>query len=456
MSWIAYLEQNQSRFIEELLEFISIPSVSSSDEHFQDVVRAGDWVVARLKSAGIVNARAMETETHPVVYGDWLNAGDESPTVLIYGHFDVQPADPLELWDSPPFEPIIKDEKIYGRGATDDKGNMLAPILAVESLLKSGAKLPVNVKFFFEGQEEIGSPTLAPFVKANSELLRADMIISADGSQYGEDQPSLIRGLKGLMGCEICVTGAKGDQHSGMHGGGIANPVHALSHLIASMKDLEGKINIEGFYDDVEELKVADRKAIAEIPFDDDEYAKGLGVSETFGEVGYTTAERLAARPTLELNGMWGGYQGKGIKTVLPSKAYAKITCRLVANQKPDKIYELIKTHVERNTPPGVKIDVNPLPAKADPFLVPRGHNSSEVAGQVLKDLYGREPFEIYVGGSIPVMSMLLAELGVHGTVFSFGLNDEQAHAPNEFFRLSSFMKGQVAYCKLLEEFGKI
>ena len=455
MSWNNYLEDNQSRFVDELSDFISIPSVSASDEHFNDVVKAGEWVVSRLNTAGLTNARMMSTETHPVVYADWMHAGEDKPTILVYGHFDVQPADPLELWDSPPFEPVIKDEKIYGRGASDDKGNMLAPILAAEALLSSTGKLPVNIKFFFEGQEEIGSPTLAPFIKEHANLLKADMIFSSDGGQWGESQPSLVMGLKGLIGCEITVTGAKSDQHSGMHGGGIANPIHALSHIIASMKDLDGRINVEGFYDDVIDLTADDREAIAKIPFDEKKYAEDLGVPETFGETGYTTPERLWARPTFELNGMWGGYQGKGTKTVLPAKAHAKITCRLVANQKPEKIYELIRDHVENNVPPGVRVEVKRLPGSANPFLVPRGHNSSQIAGRVLRDLYGKKPFNIRVGGSIPVMSMLLDELGVHATMFSFGLDDEQIHAPNEFFRLSSFMKGQVGYCKLFEEFGK-
>ena len=346
MSWNNYLEDNQNRFVGELSDFISIPSVSASDEHFKDVEKAGEWVVARLKQAGLKNARMMPTETHPVVYGDWLQAGEDKPTILVYGHFDVQPADPLDLWDSPPFEPIVKDGKIYGRGASDDKGNMLAPILAAEALLSSTGQLPVNLKFFFEGQEEIGSPTLAPFIKENAKLLNADMIFSSDGGQWGENQPSLVTGLKGLVGCEVTVSGAKGDQHSGMHGGGIANPIHALSHIIASMKGIDGKITVDGFYDDVVDLTAEDKKAIAKIPFDDENYAKELGVTETFGEVGYTTPERLWARPTYELNGIWGGYQGKGTKTVLPAKAHAKITCRLVANQKPEKIYELLRVNI--------------------------------------------------------------------------------------------------------------
>jgi len=449
------LDQNQSKFVKELVDFVRIPSVSALNEHFNDVVKAGNWVVERLKAAGIANARLMQTETHPVVYGDWLNAGTNKPTILIYGHFDVQPADPFELWDNPPFDPKIKDGKIFGRGASDDKGNMLAPILAIEALLKTTGSLPVNVKLFYEGQEEIGSPTLPPFIKKNTRMLCSDMIFSSDGGQWGENHPSLIMGLKGLVGCQLTVTGAQRDLHSGMHGGGIANPIHALSHVIASMKDLDGKIKIEGFYDDVVDLTIEDRNAIARVPFDDQKYYTDFGAPESFGEIGYSTPERLWARPTLELNGIWGGYQGKGSKTVLPSKAHAKITCRLVANQEPMKIYELIKSHVEANIPPGVTIDIEALPGSANPLLIPNGHNSSEIAGKVLRELYGKEPYQIRVGGSIPVMSIFLEELGVHPTMFAFGLEDEQVHAPNEFFRLSSFKKGQVAYCMLLEEFGK-
>jgi acetylornithine deacetylase/succinyl-diaminopimelate desuccinylase-like protein len=327
--------------------------------------------------------------------------------------------------------------------------------LAIEALLSSDGKLPVNVKFFYEGQEEIGSPTIGPFIKDNIELLKADMIFSSDGGQWSEDQPSLVYALRGLVGCEITLTGASGDQHSGTHGGGIANPIHALSHLIASMKDLDGRITIDGFYDDVIELSDEEKEMFAALPFDEKDYVEKLGVPETFGETGYTVQERLWARPTLELNGIWGGYQGGGSKTVLPSQAHAKITCRLVANQKPERIYDLIKQHVENNRPPGVKAEVKKLAGDADPFLVPRGHNSSQIAGRVLHDLYGKEPLETRVGGSIPVMSTLLSELGIHATMFAFGLDDEKIHAPNEFFRLSSFKKSQIGYCKLLEEFGK-
>jgi acetylornithine deacetylase/succinyl-diaminopimelate desuccinylase-like protein len=454
MTWQTYLEDHQGRFVDELLDFVRIPSVSAKDENFGDVVRAGHWVVERLTRAGIENVRFMETQTHPVVYGDWLKAGSDKPTVLIYGHFDVQPAEPFDLWESPPFEPVVVDDTVRGRGASDDKGGMLIPILAAEALLSTEGKLPVNVKFFFEGQEEIGSPTLAPFIAENARLLQADMIFSADGGQWDENQPNMIIGLKGLVGCEITVSGAKGDQHSGMQGGGIANPIHALSHIIASMKGLDGKITVEGFYDDVVPLSEPDRQAIAKVPFDEGRYISDLGVPDVFGEPGYSTNERLWARPTLELNGIWGGYQGKGTKTVLPAQAHAKITCRLVANQDPERIYDLLKAHVEANIPTGVSAEVNRLPGSANPFLTPSSHNSSQIAAEVLSEVYGKDPYMVRTGGSIPVMSMLLDQLGIHATIFAFGLEDEKVHAPNEFFRLSSFRRGQQAYCQLLNKLG--
>jgi len=453
LKWSDYLEKYKTQFTQELIDFVSIPSISAQDEHFDDVMKAGNWVVCRLVAAGISNARLLPTKTHPVVYADWLLAGEDKPTILIYGHFDVQPVDPLDSWESPPFQPEIRDNCIFGRGASDDKGNMLAPIIAIEAYLKANGSLPVNVKFFYEGQEEIGSPTLPEFIKENGSMLSADMIFSSDGGQWGKDQPSLVMGLKGLVGCELKVTAAGRDLHSGMHGGGIANPIHALSLIISSMKDKFGKITVDGFYDDVIDLTVEDRREIAKVPFDEDDYCKSVGAPEAFGEIGYTIPESRWARPTLELNGIWGGYQGKGTKTVLPSEASAKITCRLVADQKPAKIYELLKVHIESNVPKGVTVSVDQLPGNANPFLVPKGHNSSEIVRSVLQKLYNKKPFEIRVGGSIPVMSTLLEELGVHATMFAFGLDDEQIHAPNEFFRLESFEQAQKAYCLLLEEF---
>ena len=454
MNWSDYLDANQSRFVDELLEFVRIPSVSASENHVEDVVAAGNWVVQRLISAGVENVRIIPTDGHPVVYGDWLHAGPGKPTVLIYGHFDVQPAEPFELWQTPPFSPEVRDSKVWGRGASDDKGGMFIPILSVEALLKTTGRLPVNVKFLFEGQEEIGSPHLPPFIAANGPLLKADMIFSADGSQWAEDQPNLITGLKGLISAQIIVTGPKTDQHSGQQGGGIANPIQGMSHIIASMKGLDGKIKVAGFYDDVRDLTVEDRAAIVRVPFDEAKYISDLGVPEVFGEEGYSTRERLWARPTFELNGIWGGWQGNGIKTVLPAQAFAKITCRLVADQKPGSIFAQLRAHIEAHCPAGLKVTVERLAGSADPFLAPSGHNSSTVAAEVLTEVYGKAPYVTRTGGSIPVMTMLLNELGVHATVFAFGMNDENIHAPNEFFRLSNFRIGQTAYCKLLERLG--
>jgi acetylornithine deacetylase/succinyl-diaminopimelate desuccinylase-like protein len=455
MTWQDYLNTHQDRFVAELADFVRIPSVSADTAHVADVARAGDWVADRLRTAGIENVRVLPTEGHPVVYGDWLHAGADRPTVLIYGHFDVQPPEPLDLWTTPPFAAEVRDDKMFGRGASDDKGGMFIPIVAAEALLTTTGRLPVNVKFFFEGQEEIGSPHLPPFIKANGALLKADMIFSADGSQWAPDQPNLITALKGLVAAEITVTGARTDQHSGQQGGGIANPIQGLAQIIASMKDADGRITVAGFYDDVIDLTAEDRAAIARVPFDETAYAERLGVTEPFGEEGYTTRERLWARPTLELNGIGGGWQGDGIKTVLPAEARAKITCRLVANQTPDQIFDLLRAHVEGHTPRGLRANIDRLAGSADPFLLPGGHNSSAVAAKVLSEVYGKDPFLVRTGGSIPVMTMLLRELGVHATVFAFGLPDENLHAPDEFFRLSSFRTGQTAYCRLLERLGQ-
>ncbi|MCV2887193.1 dipeptidase [Ruegeria aquimaris] len=456
MDWQDYLDTNQTRFEQELLEFVAIPSVSAKPDHMADVERAAQWVAARLEKAGIENTAVLPTSGHPAVYGDWLHAGPDKPTVLIYGHFDVQPAEPFDLWLSPPFQPEIREGRVWGRGASDDKGGMFIPILATEALLATTGRLPVNIKFLFEGQEEIGSPDMPPFIAAEARRLSCDMIFSADGLQWTADEAQLVMGLKGLVGVELIVEGAQADQHSGLHGGGINNPLMALSQILASMKDAQtGRITIDGFYDDVVELTVEDKEDIARVPFDEAEYCAELGVTEAFGEEGYTVRERLWARPTLELNGLTGGYQGAGSKTVLPARASAKITCRLVANQRPERIAELIAAHVAAYTPPGVTARIEHLAGDADPFLVPRGHNASQAAGEVLREVYGADPYVTRVGGSIPIMTLFLRALGVHGVMFGFSIADENLHAPNEFFRLENFRRGQTAYCRLLERLGQ-
>lgn len=453
--WSSFLANEQDRFLSELMEFVKIPSVSASSEFASDVVDAANWVAQRITQAGGENVEVMQTGGHPCVYADWMHAGDNKPTILIYGHFDVQPAEPYELWDTPPFDPNVRDDKIFGRGASDDKGGMLIPIISFEAFKKTSGKLPINIKFLFEGQEEIGSPQLPEFVAAHRNKLSCDMIFSSDGLQWTADEPNLVTGLKGLVGAEIKVIGPITDQHSGLHGGAIANPLMALSQLVSSMKDSNGKITINGFYDDVEDLTDEDRNDIARVPYDEDAYKEELKVDELHGEEGYSTRERLWARPTLDVNGIFGGYQGMGSKTVHPSEASVKITCRLVSDQNPEIIYDLICKHVEENLPVGVKSEVKRLAGSADPFVMPRSHNANQVAREVLQEVYEMDPYVTRLGGSIPIMTIFLKELGVYGTMFGFSVGDENLHAPNEFFRLKNFRRGQVAYCKLFERLSE-
>jgi len=454
MTWETYLVEHQSQHQDELLQFLSIPSISSLPAHAGDIQRAAQWVADRLTSAGLEQVQILPTGGHPVVYGEWLHAPDK-PTVLIYGHFDTQPVDPLELWTHPPFEPTIIEDRVYARGATDDKGNMFTPILGVEALLKTEGALPVNVKFFLEGQEEIGSPQLPAFVADHRDLLACDLVLSSDGGQYSEDQPSLMLSAKGLAGVQIDVRGAKGDLHSGMYGGAVPNPIHALAAILTSLRAPDSKILVEGFYDTVRPLSDADRAAIAAIPFDAQEYKEKIDVSALLSEPGYTPQEHLAARPTLEINGIWGGFQGEGVKTVLPAEAHAKITCRLVADQEPAVIVELLARHVEKHTPPGVQVTVRPLPGTARPYLIPADHWGNQAAADVLKELYGKTPYYERAGGSIPVCELFLTHLSAYTVGFAFGLDDEQIHAPNEFYRLSSFRRGPVAYCKILHRLAQ-
>src|SRR5688572_355026 len=334
MDWHRYLRDNGTRFQEELLDFLRIPSISALPENASEVRAAAEWLARRLTAAGVEGARVLETGGHPVVYGEWIGAPGK-PTVLLYGHFDVQPVDPLDEWQTPPFEPTIRDGRVYARGATDDKGNLFLSILAVEALLATTGELPVNVKFLLEGQEEIGSPQLGAFLAANKALFACDVIVSADGGRLGEDPPALIIGTKGICALSIDVRGAKSDLHSGIYGGAVANPLHALAQILSTMRGADGKILVEGFYDDVAPLSEADRARIAAAPFDEAAYKELLGIEDVFGEPGYSTLERAWARPTLEINGMWGGFQGAGMKTVLPAAAHAKVSCRLVADQDP-------------------------------------------------------------------------------------------------------------------------
>jgi acetylornithine deacetylase/succinyl-diaminopimelate desuccinylase-like protein len=452
-SWQDFIEGHQEQYVRELSDFLRIPSISSLSEHADDVQRAGEWVAQRLRKAGMDAVEVMPTGGHPVVYGQWLQAPGK-PTVLIYGHFDVQPADPLELWTTPPFEPEIRDERIYARGASDNKGNMLSPIIAVEALLRTDGTLPLNVKFLFEGQEEIGSPQLAEFLKNNRELFACDLILNADSGQWSDDQPSLLTSLRGLCGLQVDVTGADSDLHSGMYGGAVQNPIHALIQVLNSMRGSDGRILIEGFYDKVRMLSDAEKTQINSIPFNKSEFMNGIGVTELFGEAGFSDLERIWTRPTLELNGIWGGFQGEGLKTVLPNKAHAKITCRLVADQDPERIYGLIEAHIRKNIPAGVTVAITPVESNANPYLMPADLPGSLAAIEVLSELYGKKPLFTREGGSVPILSLLLEHLGTYATCFGFAMNDEKFHAPDEFFRLKSFELGQRAYCKILHRLG--
>jgi len=452
-TWKEYLEENSSSYLEELCAFLRIPSISSIPEHADDVRQAADWVADRLKVAGIEEVQVLPTDGHPVVYGQWLHASG-GPTILIYGHFDTQPVDPIELWSQPPFKPVIKDNRIYARGASDDKGNMLAPILAVEAMLKTQGKLPVNVKFFFEGQEEIGSPQLPDFISSQRNLLACDLILGADGGQWEKDQPALVIGRRGLCALQIDLKSAAGDVHSGTYGGTFLNPIHALARLIDSMRSPDGRIVVNGFYDDVLALSDAERDQIAQIPYDENEYMRKLGLKQLSGEPGYSTFERAWIRPTLDVNGIWGGFQGEGIKTVIPSEAHAKITCRLVADQKPDKIVELIAAHVEKHLPAGTAASVKKLAGTADPYMIPLDHPGNQATRETLNELYGKEPYVTRMGGTIPVSGIFLKFLNAHMVNFAFGLNDENIHAPDEFFRISSFKRALNAYCMMLERLG--
>jgi acetylornithine deacetylase/succinyl-diaminopimelate desuccinylase-like protein len=452
--WQSYLDAHQERFTAELLDFLRIPSISALPAHAADVQRAAEWVAARVTAAGLEHAQILPTGGHPVVYADWLHAPGK-PTVLIYGHFDVQPVDPLHLWTHPPFEPHVEDGRVYARGASDDKGNMLVPILALEAILQSDGALPVNIKVFFEGQEEIGSPQIGEFLPRHAELFSCDMVLSADGGQYSESEPEILVGLRGGCGVQIDVRAAKMDLHSGLYGGVVMNPIHALVMILDSMRAHDGVITVDGFYDDVVPLSDDDRRRIAEVPYDLDATLADIGASAPFGEAGFTPREANWGRPTLEVNGIWGGFQEDGIKTVLPAEAHAKITCRLVANQDPERIVRLLQEHVARHTPPGVTATATPLAFRGYPYLVPADEPGNLAAREVLTELYEREPYEVRSGGSIPVCALFHKHLGAYTTSFGFGISDERFHSPDEFYRLASFRKGQTAYCKLLERLGR-
>jgi acetylornithine deacetylase/succinyl-diaminopimelate desuccinylase-like protein len=434
-----YIEKNQQRFLDELFELLRIPSVSADSKFKNDVVKAADFIKEKLIAAGVDKAEICPTAGHPIVYAEKIL--DKSlPTVLVYGHYDVQPADPYELWNSPPFEPVIRDGKIFARGACDDKGQMYMHIKALETMLKHNA-LQCNVKFMIEGEEEIGSNNLEIFVKANKEKLKADVILISDTGIFSNDCPSITVGLRGLSYLEVEVTGPKRDLHSGMYGGAVGNPINILCEMIASLKDKDNKITIPGFYDDVMELSKEERALYAKVPFNLEEYKKALDLEDVHGEKGYTTLERVSIRPALDVNGIWGGYTGEGAKTVLPAKAFAKISMRLVPNQSSQKITELFQKHFESIAPKSVKVKVKPHHG-GEPALTPTDSIAYKAASKAFEEAWGKTPVPMREGGSIPIVSLFERELGLKTVLLGFGLDEDAIHSPNESFRVYNYIKG--------------
>lgn len=453
-AWTAYRDENRSQFLADLLEFLRIPSVSAEPAHAVDVERAAQWVADRLRKAPVEHVAILPTGGHPAVYGDWLHAPGR-PTVLVYGHFDVQPADAASEWTHPPFDPVVREDRVYARGATDNKGNMLVPILAVEALLRTQGHLGVNLKFFFEGQEEINSPDLPKLLASQRRLLACDFVLNADANQWAEDQPALFVSSRGLCSLQVDVQGPAFDLHSGLYGGTVPNPIHTLVDLLHALHAPDGSVQVAGFYDGVPPLSAEERRLIARIPFSETAYRQQAGVAGLTGESGYSTLERAWVRPTLEVNGIWGGFQGDGMKTIVPSRAHAKLSCRLVPDQDPARIAALITEHLQQRAPSSASVQVVTLAGAADPYRIPLDHPGIRAAHQVLASLYDKEPYYARSGASLPVCNLFLQELGAHSVIFGFGLADERAHGPDEFFRLQSFELGQESYCRILRQLGE-
>ncbi len=435
----AFISANQDRFLAELLDFLRIPSISADPAYAGSVRNAAEWLAAKLTEAGLDQVRLEETAGFPIVYGEKM-VDPAAPTILVYGHYDVQPADPLDLWESPPFEPVIKNEVIYARGACDDKGQVFMHVKAFEAMLASG-ELTCNVKFMIEGEEEVGSDHLGIFVEANKDLLKADVILISDTAIIANDIPSIDVGLRGLSYMEVSVQGPNRDLHSGVYGGAVANPINILCQMIASMHDEFNHITIPGFYDGVLELSASDRAAMAQTPFDLDAYQKDLGIQSVYGEKGYSTIERASIRPTLDVNGIWGGYTGEGAKTVLPSMAYAKISMRLVPNQSSETITKLFTDHFKAIAPKGVTVTVKPHHG-GEAYIMPTDSIAYQAASEALAETFGKEPVPTRGGGSIPIVALFEKELGIKSILMGFGLDSDAIHSPNEHYGLFNFYKG--------------
>ncbi|KGR80268.1 dipeptidase [Ureibacillus manganicus] len=449
-----YFTQHREKHLEELKEFLRIPSISSLSEHKEDMLTAANWLAEALKKLGIENVSVDETKGHPVVYGDWLHA-EGKPTILFYGHYDVQPVDPLHLWESEPFNPEIRDNKLFARGSSDDKGQVFMHLKMIEALFATEGTLPVNVKFIYEGEEEVGSPNLPAYVEENKEKLAANLIVISDTGLYAPGKPAVCYGLRGLTGVQIDVRGAKGDLHSGLYGGGVQNAIHALAEILASFRNEDGQILVDGFYDKVLPLTDEERQAYQELNFDEDALKAEIGVNELFGEKGYSYLEQTWARPTLEINGVFGGFSGEGIKTVLPAEAGAKITCRLVPNQDPEEIVELLRKHIQKHQPAGVEITVSEFD-KGAPYITPFDHPVIQAAGRSYEKVYNVPTAYTRGGGSIPIVAAFDQILELPVVLMGFGLNSENFHAPNEHFHLENFDKGLRVLGDYVHEVSKL
>lgn len=446
-----YIESNKDRFFEELFSLLRIPSVSSLEQHKPDMLRCAKRLVELLKESGADEAAVYETDGHPVVFGQ-RKVADAAGTVLVYGHYDVQPVDPVELWKSDPFEPEIRDGAIYARGANDDKGQLFMHIKAFEYLVRSG-KLRHNVKFIFEGEEEIGSPSLAKWAAAHKELLAADVILVSDTTMISESVPSINCGMRGLSYVEVKVTGPNKDLHSGHYGGAVANPINVLCDMISSLIDKDGHITVKGFYDDVVELSDEDREKLSRAPFDMEEYKSFLDIEAVKGEEGYTTLERTGIRPCLDVNGIWGGYTGEGAKTVLPSVAHAKISMRLVPNQDSETVTRLFCEHFKSIAPDYVKVEVKPCHG-GNGFLIPISSPAYQAASRAMTEVYGIEPVPSRGGGSIPILADLQRILGIDPLLMGFGLERDTIHSPNESYLLKQLFAGMESIALFYQYYG--
>lgn len=447
-----YIQENKDRFLEELIDLLKIPSISADSAYKADMMNAAEAVRKTLEKAGADKTELCQTAGFPVVYGEKI-IDSSKPTILVYGHYDVQPADPLNLWDSPPFEPVIKNGKIYARGAADDKGQMYMHVKAFELMMQTN-QLPCNVKFIIEGEEEVGSVNLESFISENKEKLKADIILISDTSMLSLENPSITTGLKGLSYLEVEVTGPNRDLHSGVYGGAVANPINILAKMIASLHDENNHITIPGFYDKVLEASQEERDLMAKTPFDLEHYKNKLGIKEVHGEAGYTTIERTGIRPTLDVNGIWGGYIGEGAKTVLPSKAYAKISMRLVPNQSDDEITELFEKHFNAIAPESVQVKVKPHHG-GEPYVTPIDTEEYAAASEAIEMAFGKKPVPVRAGGSIPIVALFEQVLGLKSILLGFGLDTDAIHSPNESYGLENFYKGIETISYFYETFSQ-